>query len=126
MKILLAEDDSNISVIAKVALERIGKHQVTVVDDGAKAIQAANSETFDLILLDSMMPVKDGLTTCSELKKNPTTASTPVIFLSAKSQDADIQACLKAGAIGYISKPFEPAQICNVIKSILTEKGIAA
>ncbi|MCB0393066.1 MAG: response regulator [Bdellovibrionales bacterium] len=126
MNILLAEDDSNISLIAKVALERMGGHKVTVAENGVLALELANTQSFDLILLDSMMPEKDGLATCIELKKNPKTQGTPIIFLSARSNENDIQQGLSAGAIGYISKPFEPTQICAVIKELLASNGVAA
>jgi DNA-binding response OmpR family regulator len=118
MKILLAEDDSNISTIAKITLEKIGHHQVTTVADGKQALELALKEDFDLILLDGMMPSMDGTTVLTNLKTSPK-AHVPVIFLSAKSQEADIRVVLDSGAIGYIQKPFEPRTLCDQINELL-------
>ena len=122
MKILLAEDDSNISMIAKITLERIGKHQVTLVANGKDALELASKENFDLILLDGMMPVMDGVTVLKNLKIS-SLSHIPVIFLSAKSQEADIKEVLELGAIGYIQKPFEPKTLCEQIDQMLAKKA---
>lgn len=118
MKILLAEDDQSISVISKLSLEKIGKHTVVVAKDGIEALSHALQDSFDLILLDSMMPGKDGLRVCLELKQTHQ-IETPIIFMSAKSQDSDIREGLSAGAIGYIQKPFDPKNLCGQIDKIL-------
>ncbi len=125
MRILLAEDDTNISMIAKVALEKVGGHEVVAVLDGGQAIAQIESSDFDLILLDGMMPVKDGLTVCREVKTGAK-KNIPIIFLSAKSQDSDISEGLNAGAIGYIQKPFDPTKLSEEIDKILNESGVAA
>lgn len=122
MKILLAEDDSNISMIAKITLERIGKHQVTLAANGKDALDLASKENFDLILLDGMMPVMDGVTVLKNLKIS-SLSHIPVIFLSAKSQEADIKEVLELGAIGYIQKPFEPKTLCEQIDQMLAKKA---
>lgn len=124
MKILLAEDDSNIAMIAKITLERIGKHSVTVVADGKSALDLALKEQFDLILLDGMMPVMDGATVLKNLKTT-NVSHVPVIFLSAKSQEVDIKEVMDLGAIGYIQKPFEPKTLCTQIDQILAKKAVA-
>jgi len=118
MRILLAEDDINISTIAKITLEKIGRHQVVTIADGKQALEKALSEDFDLILLDGMMPSMDGATVLQKLKVSPK-AHIPVIFLSAKSQEADIRHVLENGAIGYIQKPFEPRTLCSQIDELL-------
>ena len=122
MKILLAEDDNNIALIAKVALEKMGGHEVHHVVNGQLAINQLKQDTYDLILLDSMMPEKDGLTTCKEIKSE-SVSDAPVIFLSAKSQESDIAEGLESGAIGYIQKPFDPANLDKEIADILREKA---
>lgn len=118
MKILLAEDDDNIVAVIKLALERLGGHQVSRVEDGEAAVERARSESFDLILMDSMMPKKTGLRACYELK-HTYNILTPIIFLSAKSQESDIKEGLQNGAIGYIQKPFDPKTINTSIQDIL-------
>lgn len=118
MKILLAEDDSNIVVVIRMALQKMGGHTVVHAADGVKAVESALHEPFDLILLDSMMPGKDGIKVCKELKLEHG-IETPIIFLSAKSQESDIREGLDVGAIGYIQKPFDPRTICSKIDELL-------
>ena len=89
MKILLAEDDANISVIAKMALEHIGGHQVDVATDGNQALEKALENEYDLILLDEMMPYKSGITVCELYLQQKETPS-PVIFMSANSQTSSV------------------------------------
>lgn len=117
MKILIAEDDQNISTIAKMVLERVGKHEVHVVADGRSALHSALSGAFDLIILDGMMPELSGPEVCRMYKEQSSNA-TPVIFLSAKSSQADIQEFLDLG-VGYIQKPFNPQTLCQQIETIL-------
>jgi DNA-binding response OmpR family regulator len=117
MRILLAEDDSNIAMIAKITLERIGKHTVVLAYDGKSALDLATKEQFDLILLDGMMPVMDGVTVLKNLKTTHL-STIPVIFLSAKSQESDIKEVMDLGAIGYIQKPFEPKTLCEQIDQL--------
>lgn len=117
MKILIAEDDSNISHIAKIVLERVGHHEVHVVADGRTALHAALHEDFDLIILDGMMPELSGTEVC-RLFKEQSHKTTPVIFLSAKSAQSDIQEFLNLG-VGYIQKPFNPQTLCQQIDTIL-------
>jgi CheY-like chemotaxis protein len=118
MKILLAEDDSSIQLIAKLTLTKLGGHDVTIVDDGLAAIDLARKKNFDLILLDGMMPKLDGLETCRRLKEMPETKNIPVIFMTAKNQQSDIDGGYGVGAIGYIVKPFDAQQLCDELKRI--------
>jgi two-component system, OmpR family, response regulator len=117
MHILLAEDDPNISVIAKLSLERIGGFNVTVVNDGEKALTEALTQKYDLILLDEMMPKMNGLSVCREYKAQCPSPK-PIIFLSAKSQESDIREFADNG-IGFIPKPFDPTKISNQIETLL-------
>lgn len=116
MRILLAEDDQNISVITQLCLERIGGHSVTIATDGEKAIQSALAEKFDLFILDGMMPKFSGLQVAEEIRK--TNLDTPIIFLSARSEPKEVDIFLKLGA-GFIPKPFDPQKICLHIEQIL-------
>lgn len=124
MKILLAEDDANVSVITQLCLEKIGGHSVTVASDGAQALEAALKTKFDLIILDGMMPKLAGLEVARELR-NRGLHQTPIIFLSAKSEEKDIKQFLAFGT-GFIGKPFDPQAICGRIDEILKEKGLSA
>jgi DNA-binding response OmpR family regulator len=123
MKILLAEDDANISMIAKITLEKLGGHNVTVVGDGEQALLFAISGQYDLLLLDEMMPKLSGLMVSSELAKRQN--SPPIIFLSAKSQDSDIREFYLRGT-GFIPKPFDPMKLHQQIVDILGGEKVAA
>ncbi len=115
MKILLAEDDHHVAVIMQLCLEKMGGHQVTVAEDGALAVEKAATDVFDLILLDGMMPKKNGVAVAQELRASGLT--TPIIFLTARSDEPAYQ---QLGA-GYIAKPFEPTQICGRIDEIMKQ-----
>lgn len=118
MKILIAEDDHNIATIAVMALETFGGHEVTHVDNGQKAYDLAKKNTYDVILLDEMMPIMNGLKVCKTLLTEG--LRTPIIFLSAKSQSTDISLFLSLGT-GFIPKPFDPSTLCTEIETIMEE-----
>jgi two-component system alkaline phosphatase synthesis response regulator PhoP len=118
LKVLLAEDDPDIQLVARLALRRAG-FAVTVVNNGADAIEAVRRAPPDVILLDWMMPELDGLETCRQLKADRSTVSIPVIFLTAKSQEADIQRGLGLGAAGYITKPFDALTLGEQVRALL-------
>ena len=86
-------------------------YQLSVTDDGYKAISIAKSKLPDLILLDVMMPEISGYEVCEELKKDPTTKDIPIIFLTAKHESEDIVKGFKLGAVDYIIKPFNKDEI---------------
>lgn len=118
MKILLAEDDRSIQIIAKLTLQKVGGHEVVAVNNGREAIEAAQSENFDLILLDGMMPEVDGFEACRQLKAIEETRNIPVIFLTAKNAQNDLDEGYSVGAIGYIVKPFDAQDLCHEILAI--------
>jgi CheY-like chemotaxis protein len=118
MKVLLAEDEPDIQLITRMALEDAGC-VVVAVSDGQAALESAQSETFDVVLLDVMMPRVDGFTACARLHANPQTRNLPVIFLTAKSQELEVQRGLAIGARGYIVKPFDVFSLAERIATIL-------
>lgn len=119
MKILLAEDDANITVILQICLEKIGHHTLECVADGAAALACALKNNYDLILLDGMMPKMSGIQVMRELHAVRTDHA-PVIFLSAKTDTREIAEFLNMGA-GHIQKPFDPQSICHRIDQILLQ-----
>lgn len=120
MKILLAEDDPNIATISKITLETLGGHEVHLVDNGEEAYNRALKETFDVILLDEMMPKMNGIKVCKELRIKK--VQTPIIFLSAKSQLTDVEIFETIGT-GFIPKPFDPMTLNSKITKILEDAG---
>ena len=117
-KILIAEDDKDIRDLIVLTLQFNG-FEVTSVEDGAAAVEKAKSDTFDIILMDVRMPRMTGYEACRRLKEIDHTANIPVIFLSAKGQDAEIQTGIDAGASDYILKPFSPDDLVEKINRIL-------
>lgn len=118
MRAVLAEDDPDIQLVARLALKRAG-FQVTVVSNGHEALETIRQQPPDVVLLDWMMPELDGLETCRRLKADPATANIPVVFLTAKSQEAEIQRGLSLGASGYVTKPFDALTLGQQIKDIV-------
>lgn len=118
MNILLAEDDPNIVKIAQLILEKVGKHKVDAAFDGVQALEKALANDYDLIILDGMMPGYPGLEVCRLFREKRPNTLTKVIFLSAKSSQKDINEFLSVGT-GYIQKPFEPQNLCNLIDAIV-------
>ena len=119
---ILAEDDPDIQLVARLALKRAG-FNVTVVGNGQEALEAVQRTPPDVILLDWMMPELDGPETCRRLKSDPATAGIPVVFLTAKSQEAEIQRGLSLGAAGYVTKPFDALALGKQIKDIVASRG---
>ncbi|MBC8075660.1 MAG: response regulator [Chloroflexales bacterium] len=118
MRVLLAEDEPDIRLITRLSLEDAG-YDVTLVGDGQAAVAAAQHSAFDVVLLDVMMPLMDGFAACRQLKADAHTRSLPVIFLTAKSQEAEVHQGLALGAIGYIIKPFDVFELAHQIESLL-------
>jgi DNA-binding response OmpR family regulator len=121
MKILLAEDEPDIQFVVRIALEDAG-HEIVAVDDGQAAVERAGAEPFDLVLLDVMMPRLDGLGACRQLKADARTRALPVIFLTARSQQTEVQAGLSLGALGYIVKPFDAFTLAGEIAALLEQQ----
>ncbi|MEW1914408.1 response regulator [Kitasatospora sp. NPDC085895] len=116
--ILVADDDSDIRDLVAYKLTQSG-HQVTVVDDGLSALKAVREHTVDLALLDIRMPGMSGLDVCRELRATPETESLPVILLTARSQELDIETGFAAGADDYIVKPFSPRELSSRVQAVL-------
>ena len=121
MNILLAEDEPDIQLVTRIALEDEG-HRVVVVDDGQAAVERALAEPFDVVLLDVMMPRLDGLGACRQLKADARTRHLPVIFLTARSQQFEVQAGMHQGALGYIVKPFDTFTLASEIATLLASR----
>jgi len=120
MNVVLAEDDPDIQLVARLALKRAG-FIVKVVGNGQEALDAVRQQAPDVVLLDWMMPELDGPETCRQLKADPATAGIPVIFLTAKSQEAEIQRGLSLGAAGYVTKPFDALSLGQQVKDIVAK-----
>lgn len=117
--ILYVEDDLDIQAVAQIALEVVGGLSLKSCSSGAEALAAINSGFVpDLLLLDVMMPNMDGPTTLARLRNLATTATTPVIFMTAKVQSSELDFYTSLGAIGVIAKPFDPMELSSQVRAL--------
>jgi CheY-like chemotaxis protein len=117
-RICYVEDDEDIQRIVRMALERIGKMTVSVVSDPTKAIDAILAFKPDLVMLDWMMPIIDGPTLFKQMKTRPETSALPVVFITAKAAQRDLDELTSLGAAGTISKPFSPRDLPDQLRAI--------
>lgn len=117
-KILYAEDEEDIREIAILAIESIGGFEIASCNSGEGVIELARSFSPQLILLDVMMPVMDGPATLAALRQEDDLKHIPIIFLTAKIMDQEIQGFKELGAIDIISKPFDPMTLAEQIQAI--------
>ena len=117
-RICYVEDDEDIQRIVRVSLERVGKMTVQVVGDPTQAIAAINEFRPDLVMLDWMMPVMDGPTLFRQMKLRPETSALPVVFITAKASQRDLDELKSLGAAGTISKPFSPKDLPEQLRAI--------
>ena len=120
--IMVVDDEKNICELIRLYLEKEG-FAVTIANNGSDAIAMIRQNRPDLVLLDIMMPGMDGYAVLRRLKSNDTTASVPVIFLSAKSEEYDRIYGLEAGADDYIVKPFSVLEVVSRIRAVLRRSG---
>jgi DNA-binding response OmpR family regulator len=121
-KILIAEDERDIRDLVAFTL-RFAGFEVVAVENGAEAVDAAPVEMPDLILMDVRMPRMTGYEACVNIKADERVKHIPVVFLSAKGQDSEIQAGINAGASDYLLKPFAPMELTEKIRELLKKYG---
>ncbi len=119
-RVLLVEDEKNVILGVRTCLDAVG-YDIEIVEDGQEALDAVNREYPDLILLDLLLPKVDGFEVLKTLKENEDTASIPVIVLTAKAEDEDRQRVMDLGADNYMTKPFKPQELWDVLKQYLSE-----
>ncbi|MFO7638558.1 MAG: response regulator [bacterium] len=124
-KILLVEDELNLRELVRGRLEANG-YEVTVAEDGYKALKAAHEYRPDLIILDLMLPKMDGYTVCRVLRSSGGEAQVPVILFSARSSEDDRRRGIESGANAYVTKPFDPPLLLDKIRELLDPEGWAA
>jgi len=121
MRVLVVEDDADIQKVIRMSLKMRGVGEVVIVDSGTECIERLAGFTPDVILLDVMMPHVDGYETCRRLKQDPATREIPVVFLTARVQKADRERGMKLGALGYLTKPFDPMTLHDQILALLDD-----
>ena len=117
-RICYVEDDEDIQRIVRMSLERIGKMTVEVVGDPTAAIERIKVFKPDLVMLDWMMPVMDGPTLFRRMREVPETSALPVVFITAKAAQRELDELRALGAAGTISKPFSPKDLPDQLRAI--------
>ena len=120
-KILIADDERDIRDLITFTL-RFAGYEVAAASNGEEAVTLALQEIPDLIISDVRMPRMNGYEACEKIKAEEKTKHIPVIFLSAKGQDAEIQTGMNVGAEEYLLKPFAPDQLTSRIQAVLAQQ----
>jgi len=121
IKILIVDDEPDILEILKLNLQNEG-YKVSTAENGKKALKKADKINPDLIVLDLMMPIMDGIETCERLRLDSRYKNTLIMFLTARAEDYSQIAALDVGADDYINKPVKPRVFLSKIKSLLRRK----
>lgn len=116
--ILIAEDEPDIRELIVFTL-RFGGFDVVVARNGMEVIERTPEVQPDLIMLDVMMPRMTGFEACRKLKSQPETAHIPIVFLTAKGHETEIEIGMEAGAVGYLLKPFSPEALIQYLRELL-------
>lgn len=121
--VLVVDDDRVIQQLLVVNLELEG-YDVETASDGEQALEKIASVKPDIVLLDIMMPKYDGWEVCRRAKADKATAGIPIIFLSARAQDLDVRRGIELGVAAYMTKPFDPLELMDVVKRVLAGERI--
>ena len=121
-RILIAEDEPDIRALIQFTLQFAG-HEVVAAKNGAEALETALQVIPDLILMDIRMPQMTGFEACEKMKKEDLIKHIPVVFLSAKGQEQEIQTGLDLGAAEYLLKPFAPDDLVRRVQELLDQHG---
>jgi DNA-binding response OmpR family regulator len=121
-RILVVEDEADIAGLIKHALERSGEAKVDIVPSGDAALKAVNGSPPDLVILDLNLPVIDGVEVCRLMRARLTTASLPIIILTARTSESDRVAGLDLGADDYVTKPFSLRELTARVRAVLRRR----
>ncbi len=116
-RVLLIEDEPVIRELVRTMLGG-GGVEVECVKEGAEGIKLARQKKVDLILLDIVLPGMDGISVCRILRSDPSTSRVPIYMLTAKAKATDVDAAKRAGASGYIHKPFKGAELMDLVEQL--------
>ena len=122
-KILIADDEPSLRLLVRATLSVNPSYEILEASDGNEAMLKAQSESPDLILLDVMMPGLSGFEVCERLKNDQKTKSIVIIMLTAKGQQSDKDWAISVGTDYFLTKPFSPIELYNLIEKLLKDKG---
>lgn len=117
-KILIVDDEPNIVLSLEFLMEQSG-YQVAIARDGEQALQQVAAFRPDLVLLDIMMPVRNGYEVCQAIRENRAWDGVKILMLSAKGRDLDVSKGLALGADGYLTKPFSTSELIDRVRDLL-------
>ena len=117
MRVLVIDDEPDVLLLCKVNFEFAG-HEVLEALDGERGMALAAAERPDLIVLDVMLPARDGISILRQLGATPETSGTPVVLLTAKAQAGDQLTGWEAGAVEYVTKPFSPVALTALVERV--------
>ncbi len=120
-KILIIDDDERILALLVATLEPVAEYAVFTAMSGNEAFTLARQHKPDLVLLDIMMPDKDGYDICRDLRRSPFTANAKIIMLTAMAQESDKLRSMQAGADDYLTKPFSPTKLLELLEKWLAD-----
>jgi DNA-binding response OmpR family regulator len=121
-KIIVADDEPDVLFMTAFSLRTVGGFEVIEARNGLEAVEKAQQERPDLIILDIKMPRMNGYEACRRLREIESLRDVPIVFLSAKGQRQEIEEGLSLGAADYILKPFAPEELISKVRSILSGK----
>jgi two-component system, OmpR family, response regulator len=121
LKVLYVDDEADIREVAALSLELEPSFDVATAGSGAEAIEKAGKWRPDVILLDVMMPGMDGPTTLERLRALAATESIPIVFVTARTQQQEVETLKSLGAAGVIAKPFDPMSLAQQVRELVFE-----
>jgi CheY-like chemotaxis protein len=119
-KVLIVDDEPHVRRLSRTILSK--NFDVVEAEDGKQALEIANTQQPEVILMDMMMPKMDGLTACHVIRNDPATKSIPVIMVTAIGFELNIKLSEQMGAAGYVTKPFSPQDLLDTIEQVLATK----
>lgn len=122
LHVLVVDDEPDIRLIARLALERLGGLRVTEADGADAALAALDATTPDVVLLDVMMPGTDGPATLARLRDHPAGEDLDVVFLTAGVQRAEVARLQQLGVRGVLAKPFDPTTLADQLRTLLADR----
>lgn len=116
--ILCVDDEADILEVAQLSLETVGGFKVTCLASGVEAVEKVRDIRPDLIMLDVMMPILDGPSTLTSLRKMPELDQVPIVFMTARVQPAEVARYLESGAAHVTAKPFDAMTLADEVRNV--------
>ena len=117
-KVLLVDDSNTVILMEKMILSK-GPYDIVTARDGVEGIAKAKSEKPDVILLDVMMPNMDGLTACAKLREDAETAHIPIVMVTTRGEEVNIETAFRNGCTDYVTKPISGIELLTKLNNIL-------